>query len=82
MNRVDSACEDIIKKYTGNSEYLFEKQAECSRVKVAQEPKISVKLPDSISLQKIASAIREATAPVTVSFEDVDTFIKQELYNV
>lgn len=82
MSRVDSACEDIIRNFTNNSDYQFEKQAEAAPQQQVDNPEVSVKLPESVNLRKIASAIREAAAPVVVSYEDVNEFINKELSHV
>lgn len=71
MSKVDIACEAIIKEFTGNMDYTFEKKAEVANTRFA------VKLPTIVSFKKIASEIRKTAAPVEVSYNDVNAFIKE-----
>lgn len=79
MSKVDSACEAIIREFSGNDDYRFEKEAEVKvkEKQVVVKPEITVKLSSVVNFRKIASEIRKTAAPVEVSYGDVNKFIKE-----
>lgn len=78
MNKIDQACSDIIKGFKGYEDFGFEGQEKVASQKIKQRVSNKYqKALSSVNLRKVAQELREAAAPVVVTNQDMNDFIKE-----